>query len=137
VTDAASSSKWVLLVDDDQDLRESIGESLEAAGFTVVGKANGREALDYLMANELPLAILLDLLMPVMNGWQFCEERKAHPSLAEIPIIAMSAAVSRDPWSPYYLDVDDFVAKPIDLDDLIAKLHSYGQRSTEARRARR
>ena len=113
----------LLLIDDDEDLRASMGEALESAGFLVTLAANGREAFARLADTEaLPDVILLDLLMPVMNGWQFCEERKKDPKLAAIPIIAMSAAVSKDPWSPYYLDVNDFVAKPIELEDLFAKL---------------
>jgi CheY-like chemotaxis protein len=116
----------LLLIDDDEDLRASMSEALEGAGFLVTLAANGREAFARLSATEaLPDVILLDLLMPVMNGWQFCEERKKDPVLAAIPIIAMSAAVSKDPWSPYYLDVNDFVAKPIELDDLFAKLEGY------------
>ncbi|MEO8215199.1 MAG: hypothetical protein ABI560_18515, partial [Myxococcales bacterium] len=72
-----------------------------------------------------------------MNGWQFCEQRKRDPRLAGIPIIAMSAAVSKDPWSPYYLEVDDFVAKPVELDDLVGKLAAFTDKNAEERRARR
>lgn len=127
----------LLLIDDDEDLRESMSEALESAGFKVASAANGKEALDRLSSEELPEVILLDLLMPVMNGWQFCEQRKKDPRLAHIPIIAMSAAVSKDPWSPYYLEVDDFVAKPVELDDLVGKLAALADGKDEARRARR
>ena len=127
----------LLLIDDDQDLRESMTDALQGSGFVVSSAANGQEALDLLASGDPPDVILLDLLMPVMNGWQFCEERKRDPRWAEIPIIAMSAAVSKDPWSPYYLDVDDFVAKPVELDDLLAKLAAVTDRNVEARRARR
>ena len=112
----------ILLVDDDGDLREGVAEALEASGHAVVRAANGKEALAALRDGELPGVILLDLLMPVMNGWQFCKQQKGDPALARIPVIAMSAAVSKDPSSPYYIEVDDFIAKPIDLDDLLSKL---------------
>lgn len=121
----------ILLIDDDADLRESMSEALGGAGFVVSCAANGREALDRLSSGELPDVILLDLLMPVMNGWQFCEERKRDPRLVAIPVIAMSAAVSKDPWSPYYLDVEDFVAKPIALEDLIVKLEGCTSQAVE------
>lgn len=127
----------VLLVDDDDDLRTSMSDALEDAGFEVTPAANGREALARLADDEPIDVILLDLLMPVMNGWQFCDERQKDPQLAGIPIIVMSAAVSKDPWSPYYLDVNDYVAKPIDLDDLVAKLQACAQGVAEERRARR
>ncbi|MBC8133579.1 MAG: response regulator [Deltaproteobacteria bacterium] len=128
----------LLLIDDDEDLRDSMTEALQGAGFVVSSAANGRDALDQLTAEkDLPDVILLDLLMPVMNGWQFCDERKRNPKLADIPVIVMSAAVSKDPWSPYYLDVDDFVAKPVELDDLVGKLATFTNGPVEARRARR
>ena len=121
-----SDALRLLLIDDDDDLRDTLSEALTEAGFVVSSAANGREALKHLEAGSRPDVILLDLLMPVMNGWQFCQARKADPELAGIPVIAMSAAVSRDPGSPYYLDVDDFVAKPIELDDLVTKLKAHG-----------
>jgi CheY-like chemotaxis protein len=127
----------LLLIDDDEDLRESMSDALQGAGYEVSLAANGQEALERLSTGELPHVILLDLLMPVMNGWQFCEQRKQDPRLAGIPIIAMSAAVSKDPWSPYYLEVDDFVAKPVELDDLVGKLAAFTSGSGEERRARR
>lgn len=127
----------LLLIDDDQDLRESMTDALQGSGFVVSSAANGQEGMDLLAAGEPPDVILLDLLMPVMNGWQFCEERKRDPRWAEIPIIAMSAAVSKDPWSPYYLDVDDFVAKPVEIDDLLAKLAAVTDRNVESRQAGR
>jgi CheY-like chemotaxis protein len=112
----------ILLVDDDGDLRRSLGEALEEAGYDVTASANGHDALVVLRQAPRPDVILLDLLMPVMNGWQFCMAKKADPTTAPIPVIAMSAAVSRDPGSPYFIDVDDFIAKPLELDELLSKL---------------
>ena len=112
----------ILLVDDDGDLRRSLGEALEEAGYDVTVSANGHDALVALRQTPLPDVILLDLLMPVMNGWQFCKAKQADPATAPIPVIVMSAAVSRDPGSPYFIDVDDFIAKPLELDELLSKL---------------
>ena len=69
--------------------------------------------------------MLLDLLMPVLNGWQFCQSKDENPATADIPVIAMSAAASKDPESPYYIDVDDFIAKPVELDELLAKIADF------------
>jgi CheY-like chemotaxis protein len=112
----------VLLVDDDGDLRRSLGEALEEAGYAVTASANGYDALVALQQQPRPDVILLDLLMPVMNGWQFCQAKKADPATAPIPVIAMSAAVSSDPRSPYFIEVDDFIAKPLELSELLIKL---------------
>jgi CheY-like chemotaxis protein len=125
----------ILLVDDDGDLRRGLSEALEEAGYAVTASANGRDALATLRQQPPPDVILLDLLMPVMNGWQFCHAKKADPTTAAIPVIAMSAAVSRDPRSPYYIDVDDFVAKPLDLAELLTKLAPWGARSSAAVRS--
>ncbi|HEY0709553.1 MAG TPA: response regulator [Polyangia bacterium] len=114
--------RWrLLLVDDDDDLRVSLAEALEDAGFSVVQAENGQRALA-LLETERPDVVLLDLLMPVLNGWQFCQAKDTNPATAAIPVIAMSAAVSKDPGSPYFIDVDDFIAKPVELDELLDKI---------------
>jgi two-component system chemotaxis response regulator CheY len=111
----------LLLVDDDEDLRVSLAEALEESGYAVIQAGNGQRALELLEA-ERPDLVLLDLLMPVLNGWQFCQSKDENPVTAKIPVIAMSAAVSKDPSSPYYIDVDDFIAKPVELDELLSKI---------------
>jgi two-component system alkaline phosphatase synthesis response regulator PhoP len=117
----AEAKQRLLLVDDDEDLRMSLAEALEDAGYAVIQAGNGHMALQ-LLESELPDLVLLDLLMPVLNGWQFCQSKNENPVTAAIPVIAMSAAVSKDPKSPYYIDVDDFIAKPVELDELLAKI---------------
>lgn len=112
----------ILLVDDDSELRDELAAALSEAGYDVVSAANGREALDRLKARPLPRVIVLDLLMPVMNGWEFCDATRGDPTMGKIPIVVTSGAVSRDPSSPYYIDVDDFITKPFDLDELLVKI---------------
>jgi CheY-like chemotaxis protein len=133
----AESKTRILLVDDDGDLRRSLGEALEEAGFAVVTSANGQDALTKLRQPPAPDVILLDLLMPVMNGWQFCQAKQADPATAPIPVIVMSAAVSSDPRSPYFIQVDDFIAKPLELDELLAKLESWRGHARERQPAGR
>jgi CheY-like chemotaxis protein len=130
-TRGPQTNKRILLVDDDADLRESLAEALEDAGYTVDRAGNGQEALQTLRAHagpDRPVAVLLDLLMPVMNGWQFCQLKGRDPAVADVPVIAMSAAVSRDPQSPYYIDVEDFLAKPVEFEVLLEKLQAVASR---------
>ena len=108
----------VLVVEDDPDIRATLCEALDDHGYASVGAANGAEALDYLRnAPETPCLILLDLMMPVMDGQTFRNEQRADPRLAEIPVIVISA----------YRDVEkyatelaaDYLAKPVRLDALL------------------
>jgi CheY-like chemotaxis protein len=112
----------LLVVEDDDELRELLAETLRGHGFSVVTVTNGREALDRLRSAALPAAVLLDLNMPIMNGWQFCAAKKADGALKMLPVIVLSAAAKKDPASPYYLDVDEVIAKPIDIDELLVAL---------------
>ena len=82
----------VLVVEDDLDIRESIAETLDDEGFHVAAAANGREALRKLEgAGGAPCVILLDLMMPDMDGWQFRKEQARNPTLATIPVVVVSA----------------------------------------------
>jgi CheY-like chemotaxis protein len=87
----ADASRTVLLVDDDADLRCAAARFLSAHGFTAAAAANGHEALDYLLLNEPPCCILLDLNMPVMDGAEFRRRQLANPALAPIPVVITTA----------------------------------------------
>ena len=82
----------VLVVDDDRDIRESLIEMLEHYGYRAAGAANGQEALAALEASaQPPCLILLDLMMPVLDGRGFREEQLKNPAWAQIPVIVISA----------------------------------------------
>jgi CheY-like chemotaxis protein len=115
----------ILLVDDDDELRESIADGLEDAGFVVIRASNGEDALGHLRTSSLPSLVLLDLWMPGMNGWQLCEVMHADPVLAEIPIVALTATASMDPESLHLADVADWVAKPFDLDQVLEVIRPF------------
>jgi CheY-like chemotaxis protein len=108
----------VLVVDDDPDLREMMAQLLALEGFDASTAANGRDALDRLDAGPIPQVILLDLMMPVMDGQAFRAEQRADPALASIPVVVVSA----------YRDVERYadelaaecLAKPVRLDTLLA-----------------
>jgi len=87
----AFEGRRLLLVEDDSELRSSLAELLETDGYDVIGAANGSEALEYLKKSPAPDLILLDLMMPVKDGWQFRVEQRRDPALASIPVVALSA----------------------------------------------
>lgn len=84
------SGKSILLVEDSPVVSGAMKMVLEWEGYQVACAANGREALDHLRNAARPSVILLDLNMPVMNGWEFREELKHDPELASIPVVAVS-----------------------------------------------
>jgi CheY-like chemotaxis protein len=86
----------ILVVEDNADLRDTLQMLLQEDGFLVTMAANGRTALDHLQAGARPSLILLDLMMPEMNGWQFLEHTRKDASLASIPIVIMTAHKSTE-----------------------------------------
>src|ERR1044071_1184503 len=76
----------ILVVEDDSAIREVLTDVLESEGYQVLNAANGREAIQLLRSSTLPCLILLDLMMPVMNGWQFRDEQRQDPLLAPVPV---------------------------------------------------
>jgi CheY-like chemotaxis protein len=104
----------VLVVDDDDAIREALCDLLDDAGFATVGARHGLEALEVLATlGSAPSFILLDLMMPVMDGWAFCDRRGRSKALREIPVIAISAVELADSDRP--TGIDAFLTKPIDL----------------------
>jgi CheY-like chemotaxis protein len=121
---ADGSCGGVLVVDDDPDIRESLREVLEDEGYEVACVGNGREALDHLRAaNPRPCVILLDLMMPVMDGWQFRREQKLDADIADIPLVVITATGKR----PVLIDAAELVMKPLDLTQLFAAIERYCQ----------
>ena len=87
------SSGAILIVDDDNDVRSALSELLEEEGFSVKGAPNGREALALLRGGTVhPAVILLDLMMPGMDGWDFRSEQMRDPQLAAVPVVIVSAS---------------------------------------------
>jgi len=112
--------KRLLVVEDDAFAREAMSTLLEAEGYQVASAANGREALGQLRGTILPDLILLDLVMPVMDGLEFCRQQRSDDRLAEIPVLIVSArdAVLPDPFlAP---QIVGHLVKPVLVDDLLA-----------------
>jgi CheY-like chemotaxis protein len=108
----------VLVIDDDEDVRWAMLELLQLLGFVAVGAANGVEGLR-LARERRPRLILLDLRMPVMNGWQFLERRRKSATLARIPVAVVTAEPTGTPLEP---DVQALLRKPIGEEELRAAL---------------
>lgn len=81
----------ILVVDDDTDLRAMVVELLELEGYRAIAASHGQEALDLLRQGIRPGLILLDMMMPVMDGWRFRAEQKKDPNLARIPVVVCTA----------------------------------------------
>jgi CheY-like chemotaxis protein len=107
----------VLVVEDDESIRNVIADVLEDRGFRVVGAANGAEALDRLELGR-PDVMVLDLLMPVMHGWDFMETYAEKIGGEPIPIVVVSVNPAL-PRSFNRFGVQSVVAKPFDVDDLL------------------
>ena len=116
----------VLIVEDDRDTREMLGRFLELEGFDVQTAANGELALAVLHAEELPSVIILDLMMPVMNGWQFRVAQQSDPNLSQIPVVVVTAAGVRDDIPA--INADGWLSKPVDFDRLLATIGPLCQR---------
>jgi CheY-like chemotaxis protein len=123
----------ILIVEDDPDLREIIAEILSVARFHVVQAAHGAEALDFLQRTErLPGLILLDLMMPVMDGIRFRALQSSDPRLASIPVVVMSAVTDGKQKSAA-LKPAAFLAKPVEREEIVAvaRHHCSPQQSQE------
>lgn len=121
----SESPKTVLLIDDDYDIRSVLCEVLEQEGFRVGVAVNGRDAVTYLEEKPSPSLILLDLMMPVMNGFEFRDIQIANPKWAGIPVIVMSADGGQaNQEKQERLKGAVFVKKPPDLQHFLETVHA-------------
>jgi len=120
----------VMIVEDDRDTREMLARFLELEGFDVREAANGQLALEALREDSRTCVILLDLMMPVMNGWQFRSVQTNDPELSKIPVVVVTAAGARDQIPA--IDADAWLSKPVDFDRLLATIDPLCSRSPGA-----
>ena len=111
--------RHILVVEDDADIRELVAMILEDQGYEVQVAEHGADALTKLRSvGEKPCLILLDLMMPIMDGWSFCEEKERDPSLSEIPVVVVSAVERSDARNASVRSAGH-LPKPVDMTTLL------------------
>lgn len=112
------SNRCILVIDDEDDVREALSELLQDHGYKVLAAPNGREGLALLRGEERPAFVLLDLIMPVMNGWEFLDAVEKDDELSAIPISISTSAPEQAPAN------HDVIPKPIDVDALLERVRA-------------
>jgi CheY-like chemotaxis protein len=117
------SSKLILVVDDDQFIQEALRDALEDEGYSVMLAGNGQEALQYLRTGSRPDAVLLDYMMPVMDGPTFAAEARKDPGFKDLPIILITAD-AQAPQKALGNGLMKYLRKPLKLDELLATIEA-------------
>ena len=115
----------ILLVEDNEDNRDMLSRRLERKGFTVTLAVDGQDGVDK-ARSEIPDIILMDMSLPVMDGWEATKVLKDDPATAQIPVIALTAhAMSSDREKAIEAGCNDYDTKPVDLQRLLNKIASF------------
>ena len=116
---------YILIVEDNEMNRDMLGRRLERRGFEIKFALDGQEGLD-MMKSTKPDLVLMDMGLPVLDGWQAMSQAKADPDLKEIPIIALTAhALETDRIKALEAGADDFDTKPVDIQRLLEKIGKF------------
>lgn len=126
-----TGTRTVLVVEDDGDMREAARDAIAAEGFPTATAANGVEAIEYLENEPPPGIIVLDLMMPVMNGWEFLDWLSSRPELGTIPVIVISASRECERARSLYDGLAYCLAKPFRLDTLLWALNKVRDEQDE------
>jgi len=114
----------ILLVEDNEMNRDMLSRRLTRNGFEVVIAVNGQEGVD-LAVSEQPDLILMDMSLPILDGWEATRQVKAHPQTAKIPVIALTAhAMAHDKADAMAAGCDEFDTKPVELPRLMGKINA-------------
>jgi CheY-like chemotaxis protein len=112
----------VFIIEDDVDTRDMLARFLELEGYNVELAANGRQALDRFSGGASACVIVLDLMMPIMDGWEFRRRQIEDARLKKIPTIVVSAA-GRDRLAQ--ISADAYLSKPVDMDELLKRVSQF------------
>lgn len=113
----------ILLIDDDVDLVTVMRGALESKAYEVIVAYNGQEGLEK-AKKEKPDLVVLDILMPVADGFYFAEQFRKDPSLAKIPVLALTS-FSESLGQPFSFEVSEYIRKPLKPKDLVAKVEEF------------
>ncbi len=116
--------KRILIVEDDNSIRELLVELLQSEGYDVGSANNGLEGIKYLQSNTLPDLILIDLMMPIMDGYSFRIEQMKNPLWANIPVVVMSAEANAKEKLKNF-GITAFLSKPVELDTILKTVELY------------
>jgi CheY-like chemotaxis protein len=120
--DAPPRRCLVAIIEDDSEFRNMLRELLEEEQYRVVAMANGAEAIEILRGDTMPDVILLDVAMPIMDGFDFLRHRNADPRLSTVPVVLVTNA---KPHERPTIGVSDVVRKPIDIDEILFAIKRY------------
>jgi CheY-like chemotaxis protein len=121
---SSPTSLPLMIVDDDDDLRDTLADIMRAQGYTVEAFADARAALATLEGGLTPFLILLDLMMPGMSGWEFRAAQLKNPRLTPIPVVVVTAASKFIDGAPPLADLE-ILRKPFELDTLLTVVGRY------------
>ena len=119
-----SDKKRILLVEDEEDVREIVVFRLEQAGYDVIAAGDGESGLE-LAEKEVPNLIFLDLSLPGMKGDEVCLKLKANEKLKAIPVVIFSASVDKVRAKARAVGADDYLVKPWEPEELVAKVRKF------------
>ena len=115
----------ILLVEDNEMNRDMLSRRLERKGFEVIIAVDGQQGVD-MAGSESPALILMDLSLPVIDGWEATRQIKADPATQNIPVIALTAhAMAGDEQKAREAGCDDYDTKPVDIKRLLEKIGKY------------
>jgi CheY-like chemotaxis protein len=120
MTAAGCTGQGVLVVEDDEAVRDALQSVLEDEGFRVTAAENGLRALEILRSGQLPCLMLLDLMMPLMSGFELNEHVRQDPAMSELPVIIITAA-----HAPVLPRATRVIRKPIRITELLAVVREY------------
>jgi CheY-like chemotaxis protein len=129
---SARSGTVILVVDDDLDVRSVIAEILAEEGYSVATASNGREALERLAGGVCASMILLDLMMPEMDGWEFRRRQLTDPAIASLPVVVFTAHANAGEAAAT-MSAAAGLEKPVDVDALLATVEGVVGAPAEAR----
>jgi CheY-like chemotaxis protein len=121
----SSSGKTILIVEDDKDILSTLSSILESEGYRIEGAENGKEALEVLKKDEFPNLIMLDMKMPVMDGWHFAAEYNALYG-HRAPVVVMTAAPDAKKRASE-VNAEGWIGKPFKLEELLSTVEKYAK----------